>query len=145
MIRRVGLACALAVLAAGPPAFGQSDSYEASSGLLPLGGLIVFFNASGPLSYATLTPKDLPDGAVRVGTVKGRSCQFGVSTPVVGFSGPRLSAGAGQGGFERALEDIRARHPELAGIHDVKVDDHVIGVLTVFQRQCTEVTATGFR
>lgn len=145
MRARALLACLL-VVAPGSAAFAQSDSYEANSGLLPLGGFVVFFDAGGPLSYLTMTPRDLPPGSTPIGVVTGRGCQYGVSTPLVGLSGlPRLSGGGGEGGFEKALQDIREHHPELKGIYDVKVDDHVVGVLTVFQRQCTEVTAVGFR
>jgi hypothetical protein len=146
-VRPLGLAAGvLAVALWGPVALAQTESYEASSGLIPVGGFVIFFNASGPLSYATPTPKDLPAGALRLGVVTGRSCQFGVSTPFTSVSGvPRLSGAAGEGGFAKALDDIRARHPDLTGIYDVKVDDHVVGVLTIFQRQCTEITARGFR
>jgi hypothetical protein len=141
---RAGLA-ALLVAASAATALGQ-ESYEANPGLIRVGGLIVFMAAEGPLSYLTLTPKDLPADAVRLGPVKGRGCQFGVSTPVVGLSSvPRLSGAAGRGGFEKAVADIRSRHPEVSGIYDVKVDDHVLAILGIFQRQCTEVTAQGFR
>jgi len=126
------------------PAVAQ-ESYEANSGLLSLAGWVVFFSGTGPLSYATMTPREVPPDATRVGPVTGRSCQFGVSTPFLGLSIPQLSGGWGEGGFARALEEIRRSRPDLRGIYDVIVDDHVMSVLTVFQRQCTEVTAQGFR
>jgi hypothetical protein len=126
-------------------ALGQ-EAYEASAGLIRVGGLSVFLAVEGPLSYLTLTPKDVPGDAVRLGEVKGRGCQFAVSTPVVGIPAvPRLSGATGRGGFQKALADIRSRHPEVDGIYDVKVDDHVVAILGIFQRQCTEVTAQGFR
>jgi hypothetical protein len=135
----------LLVAASATTALGQ-ESYEASPGLIRVGGLLVFLSVEGPLSYLTLTPKDVPADAVRLGPVKGRGCQFALSTPAVGVSSlPRLSGAAGRGGFEKAIADIRSRHPELRGIYDVKVDDHLVGILGVFQRQCTEVTAQGFR
>ena len=135
----------LAVAASGSAALAQSESWEANSGLIPVGGFVVFFNAGGPLSYATLTPRDLPPDAMPIGVVTGRGCQYGLSTPLMGLSTPRLSAATGEGGYAKALEDIRVRHPDLRGIYDVKVDDHLVSVLTVFQRQCTEVTAKGFK
>jgi hypothetical protein len=124
---------------------GAQESYEARSGLLQLEGLVVFFSGAGPLSYVTMTARDVPADAVRIGSVAGRGCQFGVSTPFMGTGTPQLSGGGGEGGFARAVEDIRRRHPDLRGIYDVKVDDHVMSILTVFQRQCTEVAAQGFR
>ena len=136
---------ALLVAAWAAAALGQ-EAYEASPGLIRIGGLSVFLVAEGPLSYLTLTPKDVPRDAVRLGEVKGRGCQFAVATPVVGMPAvPRLSGATGRGGFQKALADIRSRHPEVDGIYDVKVDDHVVAILGIFQRQCTEVTAQGFR
>jgi len=146
MSRRVLQACLLAAALSGSATFAQSESYEADPGLIQMRGLIVFFHAGGPLSYVTLTPKDLPPGAVLTGPVKGRGCQQGVSTPIVGLSTvPRMSVAGGEGGFEMALQDIRDRHPDLKGIYDVKIDDHVVNILTIYQRQCTEVTAKGFK
>ncbi len=134
----------VALLAGGrPEAHAQS---EASPGLIGIGGYVIFFGAEGPLSYATLTPRDVPPEATRVGPVTGRSCQYGVSVPVGGLtSNTRVSGALGQGGYEKALTDIRARHPGLLGIYDVQVDQHVVRVLTVFQRLCVEVTARGFK
>lgn len=144
---RFALALA-ALLAALPsaPASAQDESYGANSGLISTRGFVVFFDAEGPLSYATLTPRDVPADAERLGAVRGRSCQLAVSVPIVGSSSTtRLSGAGGRGGFVRAVEDIRARHPGLTGIYDVKVDEHRLSVLTVFSRLCTEVTARGFR
>lgn len=145
MKRLLFLACLVASLAAPRAVVGQSG-YEASSGVIRPAGFVLFLTALGPLSYATLTPGDLPRDALRLGPVSGRSCQFAISTPMIDIAGiPRLSAGAGGGGFEQALEHIRERHPDLTGIYDVKIDVHMVGVLTVFQRLCTEITAQGFR
>jgi len=143
-----GALCAslLAGTLAASPALAQPETYEANPGLLSIGGFVVFFASEGPLSYATLSGKDLPADAVPIGTVKGRGCQYGLSTPIVGWTAtPRLSGAAGAGGYEEALQAIRERHPDLRGIYDVRVDDHVLSVLTIFHRQCTEVTARGFK
>jgi hypothetical protein len=139
------LACFVAALAAPQAAVGQSG-YEASSGVIRPGGFVLFLSASGPLSYATLTPGNLPREVLRLGPVGGRGCQFAISTPIINIAGiPRLSAGVGGGGFEKALQNIREQYPDLKGIYDVKIDVHIVGVLTVFQRLCTEITAQGFR
>jgi hypothetical protein len=136
----------LAAALPGVPSHAQYDSYEANPGLISIGGWVVFFASEGPLSYATLTARDLPRDAVRMGPVRGRACQYGLSTPIIGLNQvPRLSGAVGEGGFEKALQQIREQHPDLRGVYDVKVDDHVTTVLTVFHRQCTEVTARGFR
>jgi hypothetical protein len=145
MTRPLLLACLIAALMAPQAAHGQSG-YEASSGVIRPGGFVLFLSASGPLSYATLTPGHLPRDALRLGPVSGRGCQFAISTPVINIAGiPRLSAGAGGGGFDKALQHIREQYPDLTGIYDVKIDVHTVGVLTVFQRLCTEITAQGFR
>ena len=145
MTRVALLVSLLAASTGGSVAVAQTESYEANPGLISLSGFVVFFDSEGPLSYATLTAKNLPSGAVLIGTVKGRGCQYGISTPIGVSSMPRMSGAAGKGGYERALQDIWERHPDLRGIYDVKVDDHLLSVLTVFQRQCTEVTAKGFK
>lgn len=140
-------AAALGALASGgaSPVWGRG-SYEASPGLLPTGGFVVFFNAEGPLSYPTLTAAELPKDAVSLGSVTGRGCQYGLSLPIVGGSSiTRISGGAGRGGFQKALSDILARHPRLRGIYDVKVDNHHFSVLTVFTRRCVEISARGFK
>jgi hypothetical protein len=143
--RLLFLACLVMALVAPQAAIGQSG-YDASSGVIRPGGFVLFLSASGPLSYATLTPGQLPRDALRLGPVSGRGCQFAIATPILNFAGiPRLSAGAGGGGFDKALQNIRERYPDLQGIYDVKIDIHVVVVLTVFQRLCTEITAQGFR
>jgi hypothetical protein len=143
--RLLFLACLVVALVTPQAAIGQSG-YEASSGVIRPGGFVLFLSASGPLSYATLTPGQLPRDALRLGPVSGRGCQFAIATPVINIAGiPRLSAGAGGGGFDKALQHIRESYPDLKGIYDVKIDIHVVGVLTVFQRLCTEITAQGFR
>ncbi|MCX5787915.1 MAG: hypothetical protein NTX64_05315 [Elusimicrobia bacterium] len=124
----------------------ETASWEAHPGLLQLSGLVVFFGGQGSLSYASPTPASLPPGAVDAGEVRGQACQQGVSIPIgLGINATRVAAGAGKGGYERALADIRAKHPALKGIYDVKVDDHHVAILTIFRRLCTEVTARGFQ
>jgi hypothetical protein len=143
--RLLCLTCLVAALVVPQAALGQSG-YEASTGIIRPGGFVLFLSASGPLSYATLTPGDLPGDALRLGPVRGRGCQFAIATPIINIAGiPRLSAGAGSGGFDKALQNIRERYPDLQGLYDVKIDVHMVNILTVFQRLCTEITAQGFR
>jgi hypothetical protein len=147
-MREVALvACLLGAMAWGSATVVRAETpYEADPGLIPMGLFTVFFNTEGPLSYATLTPGDLPAEAVPLGTVKGRGCQYGVSIPIGGTSFiTRVSGAVGRGGYEKALRDIRNHHPGLKGIYDVKVDEHILNILTVFERLCVEVTAKGFR
>ena len=130
------------------PAFAQTElsSWEASPGMLRQSGLVIFFGTQGPLSYASLTPAGLPKGAVPIGEVKGESCQHGLSIPRgLGLRSTRLSAARGAGGFERALVDIRSRNRELRGVYDAKIDDHVVSILGIYRRLCTEITARGFK
>jgi len=68
-----------------------------------------------------------------------------VSLPTSSSSRASISGAVGEGGFARALQDIRERHPDLTGIYDVKVDEHFLGILTVYSRRCIEVTARGFK
>ncbi|MGH7264295.1 MAG: hypothetical protein ACREMB_05490 [Candidatus Rokuibacteriota bacterium] len=144
MIRALILATLLALAPAAPG--GAQEGHEADPGLLAPGGYVIFLDATGPLSYATMTPRDVPPGAIRIGRVTGRGCQFGVAVPVTGsVSGTRVSGGGGVGGFARAVRDIQERHPGLRGIYDVMIDVHALNILTFFRRLCTEVTALGFR
>lgn len=141
------MACLLGALAFVSPVVGWcQESYEANPGLISVGGFVVFFNTTGPLSYATLTPGDRPKQTVSLGPVTGRGCQYGVSIPILANSSiTRISGAAGRGGYEKALLDIRERWPELKGLYDVMVDVHLRSVLTIFSRRCTEVTAKGFK
>ena len=109
MKRLLFLACLVMALVAPQAAIGQSG-YEASSGVIQPGGFVLFLSASGPLSYATLTPGQLPHDALRLGPVSGRGCQFAIATPILNIAGiPRLSAGAGGGGLDKALQQATAQ------------------------------------
>lgn len=139
------LAAALAVLLAAPAAAQRErSSYDSNPGILRMSGFVIFFGVQGPVSYEAPTPSQLPPGAAPAGEVKGKACQHGLSIPL-GLRSFRLSGGLGKGGFERALAGIRREHPGLRGVYDAKVDDHIVSVLGVYQRLCTEVTAWGFR
>lgn len=128
--------------------WAQNPSYEASSGLIFVGALILFYDSKGPLSYQTSTPRDLPKNTIFLGEVVGDSCQYGISIPIIFSLTDRVSVsgGKGDGSYEKALLDLHRRHPEVEGIYDVKVDIHKISVLLgIYQRNCTKVVAQGFR
>ncbi len=138
---RLALLCAL--LAAGPAA---ADESQARPGLIPVGGIMLFYNSSGPLSFVSMTRSELPRGATLLGEVRARSCQFGLSIPLGLDPGAMsLSGAAGDGGFKKALAGLQKERPELSGIYDVKVDNHLVSVLGIFRRLCVEVTALGFK
>jgi hypothetical protein len=128
-------------------AHADSSSYEAQFGLITVGGFIVFYNSQGPLSYNTLTLKDLPADAILLGEVRGTSCQHGVSIPIfMDFTHRATVSGAqGNGSYKKAVEDIQQDHPQLDGIFDVKIDIHNFSILGIYKRECTEISALGFR
>lgn len=129
-------------------AWAQSASWEARTGLIFAGAFMLFYDSEGPLSYKSLTPWELPNDAVLVGEVAGESCQHGVSIPII-FSATdriRVSGAKGDGSFKKALKDLHVRHPDVAGLYDVKVDVRRISVLAgIYIRDCTGVVALGFR
>lgn len=135
---------ALGLLAA--CAAAQEDSSRANPRMIRSEGILLFYNARGPLSFVTMTPGQLPKGAVPIGEVKGKSCSHGLSVPLSASIRPTsLSGAAGDGGYHKTLEAMRRERPELAGIYDVKVDLHILSILGVYRRQCTEILARGFR
>ena len=130
----------------------QDLQYEAKSGLIlndltGIRDLILFYDSEAPLSYQTLTHRDVPQDAVLVGEVVGESCQRGLRVPLL-FVLPintRVSGAIGNGSYEKALSNIREKHPDLDGIYDVRVDIHTFSILTVYVRDCTNVVARGFK
>jgi hypothetical protein len=139
----------LAVILAFLPgaARAQDDDGQAQPRLVPAGGILLFYNSTGPLSFETATPGHLPPGAVRLpGELQGSSCQYALAIPLsASLRATSVSGAKGDGSYEKALGVLRAGHPELSGVYDVKVDLHVTSVLGVFRRLCTEITARGFR
>ncbi|MBI5240406.1 MAG: hypothetical protein HY926_08025 [Elusimicrobia bacterium] len=136
----------LAVLLAAPPARAQEDGTSARPGLIKPGGLTLFYNSEGPLSFATPTPGDLPPGAKDAGEVRGRTCQHGLSIPVTASIRPTtVSGAAGNGGYQKTLAAMLKDRPDLAGIYDVKVDIQTLSILGFYRRVCTEILARGFR
>ena len=136
---------ALLALGAGAPARAQEEGAGAEApGILPIGGLLVFADVQAPLSLVTMPAK--PRGAVDIGEVHARRCQRGLAIPI-GFSlsPTTISGAAGNGGYEKALAELKARRPELAGIYDVRVDEHLRSILGIYRSLCVEITARGYR
>lgn len=100
----------------------------------------MFQDSQGPLSFGAMTRKELPADLVPADEVKGEACQHGVTIPL-GRLGGSLSGAGGDGGYERALQNLRYQNPGVAAVYDVRVDVHIISVLRIYKRQCTEITA----
>ncbi len=136
---------ALLALAAAAPARAQEEGAGAEvPGIIPVGGLLVFANVRAPLSLVTMPAK--PKGAVDLGEVSARRCQYGLSVPIAATLSPTTLSGAGgDGGYEKAVGDLKRRRPDLAGIYDVRVDSHLLSILGIYRRFCVEISARGYR
>lgn len=144
MTRLAALALVLALVA---PAFaaGEGDEDGAVPDMMTTGGLVLYYDSTGPMSFVTMTPKDVPSGARLLGEVSGESCQRGLSVPIaVQLNATSLSGVYGDGGYRKALEAIKKAHPDLAGIYDVKTDLELFSILGVYRTLCTVVAARGF-
>ncbi|MBI3288310.1 MAG: hypothetical protein HYZ74_02190, partial [Elusimicrobia bacterium] len=98
-----------------------------------------------PLSFVTMTPKDRPVGARELGTVRGISCQHGLSIPLAAqLRATSISGGYGDGSFARAVGQIKGKTPEVAGLYDVRTDLRVFSILGIYRKLCTEVSARAF-
>ncbi len=139
-------ALALAALLAASGIWAQEEGTSAHPNILMPGGLFLLHFSEAPLSFMTLTPGELPAGAVDIGEVRGQACQHGLSLPIsLSLRGTSVSGAAGNGGYRKALEAIRKTKPELAGVYDVKVDVHTIGIFGFYRRTCIEILGRGFR
>lgn len=139
----VGL-MALALWAA--PGARAEEEDDAAPGLVRVGGLLLFYDSQGPLSFAAATRSELPPDAVDAGEVAASACQHGLSIPTaLSLRSTNVSAAAGRGGYAKAVERLRRARPELRGLYDLKVDVRVTSVLRVWRRMCVELSARGFR
>ena len=135
----------LAALAPFAAATGEEDGDEAVPGLIPAGGIMIFYKSEGPLSFVTMTPRDVPADARQLGTVKGVSCQHGLSIPIAAnIRATNVTGGYGDGSFKKALAQIKKEHPDMAGIYDVRTDLRIFSFLGLYRKLCTEVTARAF-
>jgi len=139
------LAVLLAVPAPFAAATGEGDGDEAFPGLIPAGGIMLFYDSEGPLSFVSMTPKDVPADARQLGTVKGVSCQHGLSIPIAAnIRATNVTGGYGDGSFKKALEQIKKEHPDMSGVYDVRTDLRIFSILGIYRKLCTEVTARAF-
>ena len=125
-----------------------AESYQASPSLITPGGLNIFYNVQGPLSYESLSHRELPSFAVDAGPVSGQSCQYALAVPLgspTSGSSSSVSGAVGNGGSEKAIASIRRAHPEIRGVYDVIADIHFISVLGIFSKHCTEISARGYK
>lgn len=132
------------LLAAPVRAQEEAAGVNGRGGLMRMGGILLFSNNRGPLSFVTLPAK--PEGAVDVGEVGGETCQHGVAIPTaLNVRATNISGSAGNGGFEKTLAKLKESRPELAGVYDVRVDARIFSVLGFYRRLCTVIHARGFR
>ena len=143
---RLLIAAALAAALAAPcAASGEGDEDTALPGMIPSGGLMLYYDSTGPMSFPSMTPKDVPADARPLGKVSGRSCQRGLSIPLtLDPRGTSISGAKGDGGYRKALEQIKKEHPDAAGLYDVISDYEVFSILGVYRSMCTVVTARAF-
>jgi hypothetical protein len=124
----------------------EKPSYQANSGAMRMGGILLLQNTEAPLSFVSLTRGELPSDAVDIGPVYGKGCQHGLSIPLSASLRPtRISGAAGRGGTHKALAKIREKHGEFRGLYDVMVDIHMTAILGLYRRQCVEINARAFR
>jgi hypothetical protein len=137
---------ALAVLLAGPAwAIDDEDGSEARPSLVQPGGLNLFYDSEGPMSFVTPSPRDRPKQRVEAGEVRGRACQRGISIPLtLSFRPTSVSAAYGRGGYDHAMADLRKKNPTISGIYDVRVDTQTTTILGIFRRTCTHIVARAF-
>jgi hypothetical protein len=140
------LAVLLALAAAPAAAIGENDDDSAVPSMNRTGGLLLFYDSTGPMSFVAMTPRDVPKDARMLGEVRGRSCQRGVSIPLSAtIRATSVSAGFGDGSYKKAVEDIKTKHPDLVGLFDVNVDLGQFSILGgLYRSLCTYVSARGF-
>jgi len=136
----------LLVLVIRSSASAGDSSYDANVGLIWPNGFIIYYNSQGPLSYRTLTVKDLPAGVTVLGEVRASDCQHAVSIPfnLIFREGVTVSGAQGNGGFKKAIATLHRAYPQVDGIFDVRIDVHALSILGLYTRECTEIVARGF-
>lgn len=128
------------------PASAQEDGEAARPGPLRMGGFNLYSDVDSPMSLVTMTPKEVPAGAVLLGEVEARSCQHGVAVPITASFQPTTISGAGgDGSYAKALAALKKKRPEIRGLYDVRADFHLLSILGFYRRLCVEVTARAFK
>ncbi len=143
---RIWIAAALfAALAAPCAALGEGDDDVNVPQMQPASGLVLFYDSTGPMSFLSMTPKDVPPDARIIPEVRGVSCQRGLSVPIAAsINATDVSGVYGDGSYAKALLQIQKANPEVAGIYDVRVDLEVFSILGLYKSTCTIVTARAF-
>ena len=136
----------LSLLAAPAAALGENEDATAVPTMTSRGSIHIFYQSVGPMSFVAMTPKDVPADARALGEVKSVSFQRGVSIPLAAnIRATSVSNSYGDGGYRKALELMKKKHPDLEGIYDVKVDLGIFSLLGgIYRSLCTYVTARGF-
>lgn len=133
-------------LAAAPGAHAEEEGDDAAPGLVRVGGLLLFYDSQGPLSFASATRSEIPSDSADAGEVTATACQHGLSIPTgLSMRSTNVSAAAGRGGYAKAVESLRKERPELRGIYDLKVDVRVTSIFRIWRRMCVQLTARGFK
>lgn len=144
---RIALLAVLLALAA-PSAWarGENEDDDALPSMNRTGGFVLYYDSTGPMSFVAMTPKDVPPDAKPLGTVRGKSCQRGLSVPLTAsIRATSISAGFGDGSYRKAIDEIRKQHPDVAGVYDVRVDLGQFSILGgLYRSLCTYVTARAF-
>lgn len=127
-------------------------SYEANPQVLALPAVVLHQDSSGALSYHARTPAG--DEPLRPwGRAQGRACQQGFQIPVLWSLGMpsynrigtwSISAGWGDGGYGRALADLRKNLPANAVLFDLRADIRLRTILSVYAEECLELDAAVF-
>ena len=139
------LAALAAVIAAPCAAVGEGDEDDAAPGLQPVSGFVIFYENTAPMSFVAMTPKDVPENARKIREVRGVSCQRGLSVPIAAsLNATSISGNMGDGGYAKALQQIKKAHPEVSGIYDVRADIEDFSILGFYRSLCTIVTARAF-
>lgn len=143
---RFPVAALLVLLAVPAAALGENEDDTALPTMTSRGSIHLFYQSVGPMSFVAMTPKDVPADARQLGEVKSVSCQRGVSIPLAAnIRATSVSNSYGDGGYRKALELMKKKHPDLEGIYDVKVDLGIFSLLGgIYRSLCTYVTARGF-
>ena len=140
------LAAALAAASAAPcAATGEGDDDFAMPSMQPTSGLVMYYDSTGPMSFLSMTPADVPAGARLIPEVRGETCQRGLSIPITAsIQATNVSGVYGDGGYIKSLAKIKKEHPDVVGIYDVRVDLEIFSILGFYKSTCTIVTARAF-
>lgn len=140
---------ALVVLSGCMAGVRPRTSYEADDALPFVGeggALMVYQDSAGPLSYASVTGRDVQQAAP-LQRVKGRACQHAVRIPVIAPATAMsnlpasLAVSVADGTYAEAVADARRGLPQDALLFDVRSDLNILMVLGIYERRCVLIDA----